>query len=159
MTPFWAAANVIAGLVVVMWVLAPLLYYSNVMYSGYMPILSSSVFDDTGMPYNVSRILTADYRFDEAAYKGYSRVFMPITFVNPHVPYWTIWLTSLFKTKICLELRPAIRGTDCPGYAHGLLARERHLAAMGPRTERVLGKPKCVFLRHASNRVHASPLE
>lgn len=89
MTPFWAAANVIAGLVVVMWILAPLLYYSNAMYSGYMPILSSSVFDDTGTPYNVSRILTADYRFDEAAYKGYSRVFMPITFVNPHVSYWT----------------------------------------------------------------------
>lgn len=81
MTPFWAAANVIAGLVLVMWILAPLLYYSNAMYSGYMPLLSSSVFDDTGMPYNVSRILTADYQFDKIAYEGYSRLFMPITFV------------------------------------------------------------------------------
>lgn len=81
MTPFWAAANVIAGLVGVMWILAPLLYYSNSLYSGYMPILSSSVFDDTGMPYNVSRILTENYQFDKTAYEGYSRVFMPITFV------------------------------------------------------------------------------
>ena len=46
-----------------------------------MPIISSAVFDDTGKPYDVSRILTPDYRFDHEAYSKYSKVYLPITYV------------------------------------------------------------------------------
>jgi OPT oligopeptide transporter protein len=46
-----------------------------------MPILSSSVFDNTGNLYDVSRILTKDFLFDREAYKNYSRVYMPITYI------------------------------------------------------------------------------
>ena len=46
-----------------------------------MPILSSAVFDNTGKVYDVSRILTPDFRFDNEAYQSYSRVFLPITYV------------------------------------------------------------------------------
>lgn len=46
-----------------------------------MPILSSAVFDDTGKPYDVSRILTPDFLFDREAYEKYSRVYLPITYV------------------------------------------------------------------------------
>ncbi|KAI1825538.1 OPT-domain-containing protein [Xylaria intraflava] len=81
LTPFWASMNVIGGLVIVMWVIAPIAYYFNVFYSSYMPILSSSVFDNTGQVYNVSKILTPDFLFDRAAYSKYSRVYMPITYV------------------------------------------------------------------------------
>lgn len=44
-----------------------------------MPILSSNVYDNTAKEYNVSRILTPQFLFDEEAYKNYSKVFMPIT--------------------------------------------------------------------------------
>lgn len=44
-----------------------------------MPILSSNVFDNTGKAYDVTKILTKDFLFDEEAYKKYSKVFMPIT--------------------------------------------------------------------------------
>ncbi|KAL5889211.1 hypothetical protein ACKVWC_004453 [Pyricularia oryzae] len=81
LTPFWAAMNVVGGLVIVMWILAPLAYYSNWMYSSYMPILSAAVFDNTGKVYDVSKILTKDFVFDAEAYKNYSRVFLPITYV------------------------------------------------------------------------------
>ncbi|KAI9738728.1 MAG: hypothetical protein M1834_008233 [Cirrosporium novae-zelandiae] len=81
LTPWWAAANVVGGLVVIMWLVAPLLYYMNVFYSSFMPILSSSVFDDTGKVYNVSRILTKDFLFDQDSYNNYSRVYLPITYV------------------------------------------------------------------------------
>ena len=37
LTPFWAAMNVVGGLVVVMWVIAPIAYYNNWLYSSYMP--------------------------------------------------------------------------------------------------------------------------
>ena len=81
LTPWWAAANVVCGLVIVMWVLAPLMYYANVMFSAYMPILSSAVFDNTGKPYDVSKVLTPDFLFDKSAYERYSRVYLPITYV------------------------------------------------------------------------------
>jgi hypothetical protein len=55
--------------------------YANSFYSSYMPILSSDVFDNTAKTYNVSRILTPQFLFDEEAYKSYSKVFMPITCV------------------------------------------------------------------------------
>ncbi|KAE9980274.1 hypothetical protein EG327_006661 [Venturia inaequalis] len=80
-TPFWAALNIVGGLILVMWIAAPIMYYSNVMYSSFMPILSSAVFDNTGNPYDVSKILTKDFIFDHDAYEKYSRVFLPITYV------------------------------------------------------------------------------
>lgn len=81
LTPFWAAMNVVGGLVIVMWIVAPIAYYKNVFFSSYMPILSSSVFDNTGNIYNVNRILTPDFLFDREAYRNYSRVYLPITYV------------------------------------------------------------------------------
>ncbi|CAK7262797.1 hypothetical protein SEPCBS57363_000227 [Sporothrix epigloea] len=81
LTPFWAAMNVVGGLVVVMWIIAPIAYYNNWLYSSFMPILSASVFDNKGEVYDVSRILTSNFMFDEEAYRNYSRVFLPITYV------------------------------------------------------------------------------
>ncbi|KAH6996142.1 OPT oligopeptide transporter protein-domain-containing protein [Ilyonectria sp. MPI-CAGE-AT-0026] len=81
LVPFWAAMNVIGGLAIVMWIIAPILYYSNFLFSSYMPILSAAVFDNTGKVYDVSRILTSDFLFDREAYQSYSRVFLPVTYV------------------------------------------------------------------------------
>jgi OPT family small oligopeptide transporter len=52
-----------------------------VLFSAYLPILSSAVFDNTGHPYDVSKILTPEYTFDKVAYEAYSRVYLPITYV------------------------------------------------------------------------------
>lgn len=81
LTPFWAAMNVVGGLVIIMWIIAPIAYYSNWLYSSYMPIVSAAVFDNTGNVYDVSKILTSDFVFDREAYRNYSRVFLPITYV------------------------------------------------------------------------------
>ena len=48
-----------------------------------MPIVSSAVFDNTGKPYDVTKILTKDFTFDQEAYKTYSKVFLPTTLVDP----------------------------------------------------------------------------
>ena len=81
LVPFWAAVNVVGGLAIVMWVVAPFAYYFNVYFSSYLPMLSSSVFDNTGKVYDVSKILTSEFLFDRDAYSRYSRVFLPITYV------------------------------------------------------------------------------
>ena len=81
LVPFWAAVNVVGGLVIVMWIIAPILYYSNVLYTSFMPMLSAAVFDNTGKVYDVSKILTPDFLFDREAYQNYSRVFLPVAYM------------------------------------------------------------------------------
>ncbi|KAM7199902.1 OPT oligopeptide transporter domain containing protein [Naviculisporaceae sp. PSN 640] len=100
LTPFWAAMNVVGGLVVVMWVIAPIAYYSNWLYSAYMPILSAAVFDNTGKVYDVSKVLTKDFMFDREAYSNYSRVFLPITYVLSYAVQFA-GLASLLTHTIC----------------------------------------------------------
>ncbi|KAJ5550726.1 hypothetical protein N7461_005424 [Penicillium sp. DV-2018c] len=100
LTPWWAAANIVTGLVIVIWAVAPILYYKNVLFSSYMPILSTAVFDNTGRPYKVSRILTPDYLFDEKAYEDYSPVYLPITYVLSYGVQFAA-LTSLVTHTVC----------------------------------------------------------
>lgn len=56
------------------------MYYSNALHSAFLPILSSSVFDNTGKPYDVSRILTPEFLFDRDKFEAYSNVYLPITY-------------------------------------------------------------------------------
>ncbi|KXG45401.1 Uncharacterized domain UPF0507 [Penicillium griseofulvum] len=100
LTPWWAAANIVTGLVVVIWVVAPILYYKNVLFSAYMPIVSTAVFDNAGKPYEVSRILTTDFLFDEKAYQDYSPVYLPITYVLSYGVQFAA-LTSLVTHTVC----------------------------------------------------------
>ncbi|KAL2135732.1 hypothetical protein VTI74DRAFT_7102 [Chaetomium olivicolor] len=100
LTPFWAAMNVVGGLVVVMWIIAPIAYYSNWLYSSHMPILSAAVFDNTGNVYDVSKVLTEDFMFDREAYSKYSRVFLPITYVLSYGVQFA-GLASLLTHTIC----------------------------------------------------------
>src|SRR4051812_50111567 len=92
--------NVVGGLVVVMWIAAPIAYYSNWLYSSYMPMLSAAVFDNTGNVYDVSKVLTKDFLFDREAYSQYSRVFLPITYVLSYGVQFA-GLASLLTHTIC----------------------------------------------------------
>ncbi|KIW08125.1 OPT family small oligopeptide transporter [Verruconis gallopava] len=106
--PFWAALNIIGGLVIVMWIIAPILYYTNVMYSSYMPILSTAVFDNEGKPYNVQRILTDKFVFDIDAYQNYSRVFLPITYVLSYALQFAS-LSALLTHTACWHGRDIVQ--------------------------------------------------
>jgi hypothetical protein len=123
--PFWAAMNIVGGLVLVMWILAPILCwccahrnkaananyrtdYTNTMYSSYMPILSAAVFDNTGKPYDVSKILTDNFLFDKDAYESYSRVFLPITYVLSYALQFAA-LAALFTHTACWHGKDIMR--------------------------------------------------
>ncbi|KAI1112781.1 OPT oligopeptide transporter protein-domain-containing protein [Nemania sp. NC0429] len=141
LTPFWASMNVIGGLVIVMWIIAPIAYYCNLFYSSYMPILSASVFDNTGHIYDVGRILTPDFLFDRDAYSKYSRVYLPITYVLSYglqfaglasllthtacwhgKDIWTQWKRSLKETGA--EERPLYEPLGSDG--NGIAPLRRH---------------------------------
>lgn len=65
-----------------------------------MPILSAAVFDNTGNPYDVSKILTPDFIFDEEAYKRYSPIYLPITYALSYAVQFA-GLTALLTHTIC----------------------------------------------------------
>ncbi|KAJ7653287.1 OPT oligopeptide transporter protein-domain-containing protein [Mycena polygramma] len=78
-TPWWAEANVMISFTFFYWLLVPVLYYSNVWNAQYLPISSSSAFDNTGHYYNHTRITKGGKR-DLEAYKAYSPLYLPMTF-------------------------------------------------------------------------------
>ncbi|KAE8381469.1 oligopeptide transporter [Aspergillus bertholletiae] len=82
LVPSWAIANVAIALVFWIYIVATACYYMNVWNTAYLPFQSSSIFDNTGNVYNVSRILSESdgFSLDLAKYEKYSPVYMPITY-------------------------------------------------------------------------------
>jgi OPT family oligopeptide transporter len=79
-TPWWAEANIAIGFVIFFWLITPAMYYANVWYGQYMPITSRGAFDNTGQPYDVTRILTPDTKLDIRKYRAYSPLYLSTTF-------------------------------------------------------------------------------
>jgi len=79
-TPWWAEANIAVGFVFFFWILTPILYYTNVWNSKYMPISSRGSYDNTGKKYDVTRIVNPDATFNQEAYNSYSPLFLSTTF-------------------------------------------------------------------------------
>jgi OPT family oligopeptide transporter len=68
------------GFVLFYWILAPALHFSNVWYGKFMPISTRTAYDNTGLEYDVTKILDENNRFNEAAYKAYSPLFLSTVF-------------------------------------------------------------------------------
>jgi hypothetical protein len=75
-----AIANTLIGVVFFFCFLAGVLHFNGVWYGQYLPVSDSTTYDNTGNPYDTSRILTSDFTLDEEAYKNYSPLF--IRYVN-----------------------------------------------------------------------------
>lgn len=78
-TPWWAEANVLASLILVYWIIAPILYYKNVFFSMYMPIAAPWSFDNTGHIYNSTRVII-DGEFNAEAFRSYSPIYISTVF-------------------------------------------------------------------------------
>ena len=97
----------LGGFVIVIWILCPILWgmsisassespldlclhsviAKNVFYSHFMPVSVGTAFDNTGLPYNLSAVVTNNV-FDQSKYEQYSPMFLPITYA---VTYGTIF--------------------------------------------------------------------
>ncbi|KAH7136151.1 OPT oligopeptide transporter protein-domain-containing protein [Dendryphion nanum] len=80
--PTWTILNVLASLIFWIWIVAPAIYYTNTWYSGFLPFQSSSVFDNTGKTYNVTRVIDkrSDFSFNVTKYDQYSDIYMPVVY-------------------------------------------------------------------------------
>ncbi|KAL4069062.1 OPT oligopeptide transporter protein-domain-containing protein [Scleroderma citrinum] len=114
-TPWWAAANVLMGFIIFYWIMTPILYFTNTWDSLYMPIQSQLVYDNTLQQYNVTRVLTADVTFDEAAYDAYSPLFISTSFaVSYGLSFATITATLVhtflyYRKQIIKQARRSLR--------------------------------------------------
>ncbi|KAH9213653.1 OPT family small oligopeptide transporter [Leptodontidium sp. 2 PMI_412] len=80
LAPVHALFNTLIGLIIFVIISAIGISYTGAFYSDYLPMSTSSTYDNTQSPYNVSRILTHDYQFNLTAYKAYSPMFLAPTF-------------------------------------------------------------------------------
>jgi hypothetical protein len=56
------------------------IHFSGTWFADYLPVQSSESYDNTGAVYNTSRILDANYQFNETAYMEYSPLYLPTQF-------------------------------------------------------------------------------
>lgn len=78
--PFHAIANTMIGVFVFTIVTCLGIHYTGAFYSEYLPMSTGGNFDNTGVRYNVSRILTPEYTLDPQLYREYSPIFLSTTF-------------------------------------------------------------------------------
>ncbi|GLB43149.1 putative OPT oligopeptide transporter protein [Lyophyllum shimeji] len=77
-TPWWSEANTAVSFVVIFWIIAPIIYFTNTWDTAFLPISSNLSFDNTGSPYQPKQIIT-DGLFDQAKYIAYSPLLIPTT--------------------------------------------------------------------------------
>ncbi|KAJ7198818.1 small oligopeptide transporter, partial [Mycena pura] len=114
LVPRWAEANILISFSFFFWFLVPILYYTNVWHAQYLPISSANAFDNTGMYYNHSRIIS-NGKLDLEAYKAYSPVYLSTTFAMSYgLSFMSITATIVhaiihFSAPIKLHFKRSLR--------------------------------------------------
>ncbi|KAL9659896.1 hypothetical protein QQ045_024706 [Rhodiola kirilowii] len=79
--PGFTMINILIGFVLTVYVLTPIIYWTNLYDAKKFPIISYKTFDSTGAEYNISRILDdRTFSINDAAYDGYSKLYMSVFF-------------------------------------------------------------------------------
>ncbi|KJR86061.1 oligopeptide transporter [Sporothrix schenckii 1099-18] len=80
MTPFYITCNAFAVVVLFYLFLSPILYYANVWNSAYLPLLSSTTYDNTGKTYNITRVVNENLDFVLSKYEEYSPMYISMSY-------------------------------------------------------------------------------
>ncbi|KAG2682626.1 hypothetical protein I3760_11G199900 [Carya illinoinensis] len=80
-TPGFAIVNTLVGFVLIIYVIYPAAYWSNLYDSKKFPIFSPHTFDNTGQIYNISRVLNPKtFDIDYTSYNSYSKLYLSVFF-------------------------------------------------------------------------------
>ncbi|XP_074321769.1 oligopeptide transporter 1-like [Silene latifolia] len=136
-TPASAILNVMVGFFLIVYVVTPLSYYSNIYEAKKFPFISSKTFDQSGQAYNITRILDAKtFTFDDKAYSNYSKLYLSVFFAFSYGLSFasltaTISHVALFHGKSILHLWGKARAKLNDGYS------DVHLRIMKKNYEQV----------------------
>ncbi|CAG8611570.1 2560_t:CDS:2 [Paraglomus brasilianum] len=76
-TPWWAQANFFGGSLIFLWIVMPIVYYSNLWNTQNYNIISTIEYDSTGAVYNLSRIINkATDKVNSSLLNSYSEVYI-----------------------------------------------------------------------------------
>ncbi|KAH0596138.1 hypothetical protein MHUMG1_05999 [Metarhizium humberi] len=78
--PWYAIANTLIGVVAFYVIGCSVLHFSGAWYAEFLPMSDANTYDNTGAPYNTSRVLSEDFTLDQEAYESYSPLFLSTTF-------------------------------------------------------------------------------
>lgn len=84
--PFFTIGNIAASVVILFWIIAPILHYSNCWYGRFLPMSNSVSYDRFQQPYDASRVLKHrvtnrhEFALDFDKYKEYSPLYLSTTF-------------------------------------------------------------------------------
>ena len=80
-TPGFAIMNMLAGFIIIVYILIPIAYWTNSYEAKRFPIFSSHVFDASGQDYDVSVVLNnTTFQFNKQGYDHYSKIYLSIFF-------------------------------------------------------------------------------
>ncbi|EDN98487.1 hypothetical protein SS1G_13346 [Sclerotinia sclerotiorum 1980 UF-70] len=99
-TPFYITCNAFAVVVIFYLFLSPILYYTNVWNSGYLPLLSSGTFDNTGKAYNISRVMDENLDFVLSKYQEYSPMYISMSYSLTYALSFAAVTAIIFHTYL-----------------------------------------------------------
>jgi OPT family small oligopeptide transporter len=76
------------------------LWYRNAFYTGYLPLVAATVFDNTGATYNITRATNAEGTFDAAKYASYSPAYMSAGNVVSYIFFFALYPATLLYTLL-----------------------------------------------------------
>ncbi|KAK8091468.1 OPT oligopeptide transporter protein-domain-containing protein [Apiospora hydei] len=94
MVPFFSTCNKVVGSLLAVPVVAAI-WYSNAWNTGYLPINSNRVYDNTGARYNVSAITDSHGMLDVEKYRAYSPAYMAAGNLVIYIAFFAIYTASL----------------------------------------------------------------
>ncbi|KAF2765591.1 OPT family small oligopeptide transporter [Teratosphaeria nubilosa] len=100
LSPTFSHLNTLIGLGIFMILTTIGISYTGALYSAYLPINTSTTFDNTQSKYNVTKILDPGYTFDEQKYKKYSPMFLAPTFALNYGLSFASLLASIVHTIV-----------------------------------------------------------
>jgi OPT family small oligopeptide transporter len=105
-TPWWAQLNFFAGIFITLYVVAPILYYTNTWDAQKYHLASAKQYDEDGNEFDISRILKDDFSVDNAKLEAYSNLRMSPLFA---FTYGTAFMTiTATLTHVFLYYRHSI---------------------------------------------------
>ncbi|KAH8821963.1 OPT oligopeptide transporter protein-domain-containing protein [Xylogone sp. PMI_703] len=98
--PWYAIANTLIGVIAFFWITSIAVHFSGISFAKYIPMGTSSVYDNTGAVYNVSRVLNPDLSLNTEAYEAYSPLFLPTTYAMSFGVSFAMVVSVLINTAL-----------------------------------------------------------
>ncbi|KAJ7155164.1 OPT-domain-containing protein [Mycena filopes] len=93
-TPFFTTFNFFLGTLFTLPIILAL-WYTNTWNTGYLPINSNYVFDNTGVPYSVGNVVGSDTLFNQTMYESYSPAYLSASNALVYGAFFALYTATL----------------------------------------------------------------